>query len=78
MLGTPAGFSTMPTLVYADLALSADPAAFTELTVVALALVLLVLLALGPLDLWLARLRPSARAAAPPARPPAGPPATAR
>jgi iron(III) transport system permease protein len=61
VLGTPAGFATMPTLVYNDLALSASPAAFTGLTVLALALVVLVLLALGPLDLWLARLRPSAR-----------------
>ncbi len=69
VLGTPAGFSTMPTLIYTDLALSAGPAAFTELTVMSLALVLLVLLALGPLDLWLARLRPSARAATPPAPP---------
>ena len=68
VLGTPAGFATMPTLVYDDLALSASPAAFTGLTVVALALVVLVLLALGPLDLWLARLRPSARPDAPPAR----------
>ena len=66
VLGTPAGFSTMPTLVYTDLALSAAPAAFTELTVIALAMVVLVLLALGPLDLWLARLRPSARADTPP------------
>jgi hypothetical protein len=55
VLGTPAGFATMSTLVYTDLALSASPAAFTELTVVALAMVVLVLLALGPLDLWLAR-----------------------
>jgi iron(III) transport system permease protein len=68
VLGTPAGFATMPTLVYDDLALSAGPAAFTGLTVVALALVVLVLLALGPLDLWLARLQPSARPDAPPAR----------
>ena len=67
VLGTPAGFATMSTLVYTDLALSATPAAFTELTVVALAMVVLVLLALGPLDLWLARLAPSARAQTPPA-----------
>jgi iron(III) transport system permease protein len=67
VLGTPAGFSTMSTLVYTDLALSASPAAFTELTVVALAMVGLVLLALGPLDLWLAKLRPSARPDTPPA-----------
>jgi hypothetical protein len=37
--------------------------------VVSLALVVLVLLVLGPLDLWLARLRPSARAATPPLPP---------
>jgi iron(III) transport system permease protein len=67
VLGTPAGFATMSTLVYTDLALSATPSAFTELTVVALAMVVLVLLALGPLDLWLARLSPSARTQTPPA-----------
>jgi len=66
VLGTPAGFATMSTLVYTDLALSASPAAFTELTVVALAMVVLVLLALGPLDLWLARLTPNARTQTPP------------
>ncbi len=66
VLGTPAGFATMPTLIYTDLGLS-GPAAFTELTVLSLAMVVLVLLALGPLDLWLARLRPSARTATPPA-----------
>jgi iron(III) transport system permease protein len=65
VLGTPAGFGTMSTLVYSDLALSAGPAAFTELAVLALAMVVLVLLALGPLDLWLARLRPAARPGAP-------------
>ena len=67
VLGTPAGFATMSTLVYTDLALSATPTAFTELTVVALAMVVLVLLAVGPLDLWLARLTPSARVQTPPA-----------
>jgi iron(III) transport system permease protein len=67
VLGTPAGFAMLPTLVYNDLSLSAAPAAFTELTVLALALVLLVLLALGPLDVWLARLRPTARPDTPPA-----------
>ena len=52
VLGTPAGFSTMSTLVYRALALSYDPAAFTDLTVVALAMVVLVLLAVGPVDAW--------------------------
>ena len=71
VLGTPAGFATMPTLVYSDLALSASPAAFTELTVLALAMVVLVLLALGPLDAGLAatgRFGP-ARGGTPPALP---------
>ena len=40
VLGTPAGFAMLPTLVYSDLSLSAAPAAFTELTVLALTLVL--------------------------------------
>ena len=61
VLGTPAGFGTMSTLIYSDLALSAGPAAFTELVVLALTMVALVLLALGPLDLWLARLPRAAR-----------------
>jgi iron(III) transport system permease protein len=53
VLGTPAGFRTMSTLIYTDLVLSADPGAFTDLTVVALAMVVVVLIAVGPLDLWL-------------------------
>jgi len=65
VLGTPAGFGTMSTLIYSDLALTAAPAAFTELVVLSLALVALVLLALGPLDLWLARLPRAARPQAP-------------
>ena len=67
VLGTPAGFATMSTLIYSDLALSAGPAAFTELVVLALTMVALVLLALGPLDLWLARLPRAARPETPPA-----------
>src|SRR5205085_1175833 len=63
VLGTPAGFATLPTLIYTDLSL----AAFTQLTVLALALVALVLLALAPLDAGLAR--PSARRSARPAAP---------
>ena len=74
VLGTPAGFGTMSTLIYSDLALSAGPAAFTELVVLALTMVALVLLALGPLDLWLARLPRAARPETPPA---AGTPRTA-
>lgn len=65
VLGTPAGFATMSTQVYSQLALSAAPAAFTALTVLALAMVVLVLLAVGPLDLWLARLPRAARTQTP-------------
>jgi iron(III) transport system permease protein len=57
LLGTPAGFATMSTLVYQDLNLSADPAAFTDLTVVALAMVVLVLLAVAPAEAWLGAVR---------------------
>lgn len=67
VLGTPAGFGTLATLIYSDLALSAGPQAFATLTVLALALVVLVLLALGPLDVWLARLPRAARPQTPPA-----------
>jgi iron(III) transport system permease protein len=69
VLGTPAGFGTLSTLIYADLALSAGQQAFATLTVLSLALVVLVLLALGPLDLWLARLPRAARPQTPPAPP---------
>jgi len=54
VLGTPAAYSTMTTLVYRNLALSSDPGAFTDLTVVALCLVILVLLVVGPADLRVA------------------------
>jgi iron(III) transport system permease protein len=50
LLGTPAGFTTMSTLVFRDLSLSADPVAFTDLAVVALAMVVLVLLVVGAAD----------------------------
>ena len=70
VLGTPAGFGTLSTLIYSDLALSASQQAFATLTVLSLALVVLVLLALGPLDLWLARLPRAARPQTPPAPPP--------
>lgn len=60
VLGTPAGYTTMSTLVYQDLALSADPAAFRDLTVVSLAMVLLVLVAVGVADLWLGAFRAGA------------------
>ncbi len=52
LLGTPAGFPTMSTVVYRYLNLSADPDAFADLTVVALAMVVLVLLIVAPADAW--------------------------
>jgi iron(III) transport system permease protein len=67
VLGTPDGFGTLSTLIYSDLALPASQQAFATLTVLSLALVVLVLLALGPLDLWLARLPRAARPQTPPA-----------
>jgi iron(III) transport system permease protein len=67
VLGTPAGFATLPTLIYSDLSLSASPATFDQVTVLALAMVVLVLLVLAPFDTWLARLAPAARPEVPPA-----------
>lgn len=56
VLGTPAGFATMSTLVYQDLALSAAPAAFRDLTVLALAMAAIVLVLVGAADRWLGTL----------------------
>ena len=53
VLGTPAGFSTMSTLVYDDLNLSADPDSFRQLAVVALGMAALVLAVVGAADLTL-------------------------
>jgi iron(III) transport system permease protein len=53
VLGTPAGFSTMSTLVYDDLNLSANPDSFRQLAVVALGMAALVLVVVGAADLTL-------------------------
>src|SRR5215475_1649797 len=66
VLGTPAGYATMSTLVYQDLALSAAPQAFRDLTTVALLMTVVVLLPVGSADLRSAASRPLA------ARQPAG------
>jgi iron(III) transport system permease protein len=50
VLGIPAGFSTMTTRLYQNLALSADPAAFTSAVILAAALVLLSAVVVGPAD----------------------------
>lgn len=53
ILGTPAGFATITTRLYQDLARSADPAAFVEAGVLAATLVVLALAVVGPADAWL-------------------------
>lgn len=53
ILGTPAGFATITTRLYQDLARSADPAAFVEAGILAATLVVLALLVVGPADAWL-------------------------
>lgn len=55
VLGTPAGFSTITTRIYQDLALSADPAAFVRATTMAATLVVLALVMVGSTDALLAR-----------------------
>jgi iron(III) transport system permease protein len=53
VLGTPAGFPTITTRLYQDLARSADPAAFAEAAVLAATLVVVALAVVGPTDAWL-------------------------
>ncbi len=50
VLGTPAGFATMTTRIYSDLALASDPRSFTDAITLSLALVLVALVALVPAD----------------------------
>ncbi len=50
VLGTPAGFATITTRLYQDLALSADPAAFVRATTMAATLVVLALVIVGSAD----------------------------
>ena len=60
ILGTPAGFATITTRLYQDLARSSDPAAFAEAGVLAATLVVLALAVVGPADAWLTG-RPATR-----------------
>lgn len=60
VLGTPAGFSTITTRLYQDLARSSDPAAFIEAAILAATLVVVALAVVGPTDAWLTG-RPAAR-----------------
>jgi len=73
VLGTPAGFATMSTLVYDDLNLSADPDAFRQLAAVALAMAALVLVIVGAADLLLGGLPGSGEAWVGAAHPAAAP-----
>jgi iron(III) transport system permease protein len=50
VLGIPAGFSTMTTRLYQNLALSADPATFTSAVILGAALVMLSAVVVGPAD----------------------------
>ncbi|HEX8972456.1 ABC transporter permease [Oryzihumus sp.] len=73
VMGTPASFTTVTTRIYSDLALGADPAAFTEAIALALLLVVLAAAVLAPADLVLAprlRARRQGTAAAPDPPPP--------
>jgi iron(III) transport system permease protein len=60
VLGTPAGFSTLTTRIYADLALASDPDSFVDALTLAAALVAIVAVVLLPADVVLA---PKLRAA---------------
>jgi iron(III) transport system permease protein len=58
VLGTPAGFATVTTRIYADLSLGGDPSSFVEAVTLALALVVVALACVAPADALLApRLR---------------------
>jgi iron(III) transport system permease protein len=53
VMGTPAGFSTVTTQIYADLALSSDQASFVDAITLAMLLVVLTLVIVVPADLVL-------------------------
>ncbi len=50
VLGIPAGFATMTTRIYSDLALASDPGSFTDAITLSLALVLVAVVVLLPAD----------------------------
>jgi len=73
VMGAPASFTTVTTRIYSDLALGADPAAFTEAIALALLLVVFAAAVVAPADLALApRLRTRRQGTAPPPDPPTG------
>jgi iron(III) transport system permease protein len=63
VLGTPAGFATITTRMYEDLARSSDPATFAEAGLLAVTLVVVALAVVGPADAWLTG-RPARRSTA--------------
>ncbi len=65
ILGTPTGFSTLTTRIYADLSLGSDPNSFTESITLALGLVVLAAVVLVPADLLLGPRLRSARSGQP-------------
>lgn len=65
VMGSPAGFATVTTRIYANLARSSDPAAFVEAIMLALLLVLVALVVVAPADRVLAPRLRVARTATP-------------
>ncbi len=59
VLGIPAGFPTITTRIYQDLARSADPAAFSRVVVLAATLLVIALLAVGAADAATRRFEPA-------------------
>ncbi|HWJ53862.1 MAG TPA: ABC transporter permease subunit, partial [Propionibacteriaceae bacterium] len=53
VLGSPAGFRTVTTEIYRNLSLGSDPRSFVAALTLALLLVLVTLLVVGPSDVWL-------------------------
>ncbi len=71
VLGAPAGYATLTTRLYADLALGSDPDTFVDAVTLGIGLVLLALLLLLPADLLVAPRLRSGRTAASSSRTPA-------
>jgi iron(III) transport system permease protein len=65
VLGTPAGYSTLTTRIYADLSLGSDPASFVDAVTLALGLVVIAAVVLLPADVLLGPRLRTVRAAQP-------------
>jgi iron(III) transport system permease protein len=74
VLGTPAGYSTLTTRIYADLSLGSDPASFVDAVTLALGLVVIAAVILLPADILLGPHLRTVRAAQPAGQTPAGRP----